>query len=395
MRRQRTHTKQNTDMNANQILAIAIVLLILGGCGSPHQENQQVGTLYAKYDALLPELLEKRSIPGVAIAVIQNGNPVWSKGYGYSVKHSHTPLTSDTRFNIGSVSKAITAWAVLKLVESGLVELDAPADHYLKRWHLPQSDFDNSQVTVRRLLNHTSGLSTYPISESFNAYRHGSPMPSIAEALSRSYGSFGKLRLVQQPGKSFQYNNGNYAILQLLIEDVTGESFPAFMQHTIFNPLGMKHTGYHRTSSVAMAYGEGNEPRQQFDYVEQASGGIFTTVSDLATFVSAIDSSDSSLPGRGVLKPSTVENMISPSDETNGQYGLGYQMAPLKKNGYFVAHQGANEGFRSLFLFDREKRCGIVILTNSDVGGRIVADIVCVWAKSTGIELSNPCPDSQ
>jgi CubicO group peptidase (beta-lactamase class C family) len=87
--------------------------------------------------------------------------------------------------------------------------------------------------------------------------------------------------------------------------------------------------------------------------------------------------------------------MITPSKESNGQYGLGYQMSPLKKNSYFVAHQGANEGFRSLFLFDPEKRSGIVILTNSDIGGRIVADIVCVWADSNGIDLSNPCPDDQ
>jgi len=373
-------------------LTVAISLLIVASCGNPHPEGQQGNTISAKYDAFVPGLLDERGVSGVAIAVIQNGVPIWSKGYGYADRNSRREVTSDTRFNIGSVSKTLTAWAVMALVEKGIVEIDAPADRYLKRWHLPQSEFDNNQITVRRLLNHTSGLSTYPISESLNAYRPGSPMPSIVEALSRSYGSFGKLRLVQQPGSSFQYNNGNYAILQLLIEDVTSESFSVFMQRTIFDPLGMRHTGYQRTSSVAMAYGEGNEPRQPFDYVEQASGGIFTTVSDLATFVAAIDSSDRSLPGRDVLKPSTVEEMIRPSKETNHQYGLGYQMAPLKKNGYFVAHQGANDGFRSLFLFDGEKRSGIVILTNSDVGGRIIADIVCVWAKFVGIELSNPCP---
>lgn len=371
-----------------------MTFLMVGSCDNHRQKGQQGDPISSKYDALVPELLNKTGVSGVAIAVIKNGVPIWSKGYGFSDRKSRKEVTTDTRFNIGSVSKTLTAWGVMKLVETGIVELDVSVDRYLKRWHLPQSEFDNSRVTVRRLLNHTSGLSTYPISESFNAYPPGSSMPSIVEALSRSYGSFRKLRLVQEPGKSFQYNNGNYAILQLLIEDVTGKSFSVFMQRSIFEPLGMQHTGYHRTSSVAMAYGEGNKPRQQFDYVEQASGGIFTTASDLATFVAAIDSSDSSLPGRGVLKPSTVEEIITPSKETNNQYGLGFQMAPLKKNSYFVAHQGANEGFRSLFLFDREKRSGIVILTNSDVGGRIIADIVCVWAKYVGIELSNPCPDN-
>lgn len=372
---------------------ILILLLFVIGCNNPRQDAQQSDGLSAQYDALIPKLLQRRGVPGVAIAVIRSGVPIWSNGYGFSDKEAAKHISSDTRFNIGSVSKAMTAWGVMRLVEQGLIELDVPVDQYLKRWHLLPSDFDNSQVTVRRLLTHTSGLSTYPIGESFNAYPPGSPMPPIVEALSRSYGSFGKLRVVRQPGKSFEYNNGNYAILQLLIEDVSGQRFADFMQQTIFNPLGMRNTGYERTPSVTKAYGENNEPRQPFDYVEQASGGVFTTVSDLALFVSAIDSNDTNPSGRGVLKTAAVAEMITPSKETNGQYGLGYQMAPLRKEGYFVAHQGANEGFRSLFLFDRAKRSGIAILTNSDTGGRIVADIVCAWAKSSGIELSNPCPE--
>ncbi|MEW6703072.1 MAG: serine hydrolase domain-containing protein [Bacteroidota bacterium] len=389
-------------MNTNQAfkLTVPILFLIVEGCNDPRQNVQQGDTIFAQYDALFPELLEKRDVPGVAIAIIQNGIPIWSNGYGFSYKHSDKRVTSDTRFNIGSVSKAITAWAVMKLVERSLIELDAPVDRYLKRWHLPKSDFDNHKVTVRRLLNHTAGLSVYPAGVTVDPaglYRPGDKLPTLEESLSRSRGSFGVLRVIREPGTRYEYNNGGYAILQLLVEEVTGETFADYMQRAIFSPLRMYNTGYHWSpelqTAVAAPYNEHGEVWPHYLGVEQGSGGVFTTVSDLALFVAAIDSSGVGLPGRGVLKPSTVVEMLAPSKETNGQYGLGYQMAPLKKNGYFIAHQGANEGFRSLFLFDREKRSGIVILTNSDVGTRIVADIVCVWAKSVAIELSNPCPD--
>ena len=284
----------------------------------------------------------------------------------------------------------------MALVEKGIINLDTPVDYYLKRWQLPDAGFDNNKVTVRRLLNHTSGLSIYPMSASINGYLPDEKLPSLHEVLSKSYNGYGKLRLIQNPGSGFQYNNGNYLILQLLIEDVTGHSFSDYLQQKIFKPLSMVNTGCawnkEIADNIATPYNQEGESWPHFQYVEEASGGIYTTITDLTKFVAAMDSSDGNPPGRGVLKPETIHLMISPAEETGNQYGLGYQIATLKKYGYFASHHGSNEGFNALFLMDTKKRAGVVIMTNSDSGGRVVGEIVCEWAKWAGIELSEPCP---
>ncbi len=393
------HKDMHEPLPITTLLNAALLILIIGCSGSkPTPRLDSLDALVTKLDALVPGLLEERGVPGAAISLIQNGKSVWSNGYGLADKNTKRPVTINTHFNIGSISKTFTAWAVMTLAEKGLIDLDTPVARYLKRWRLPKSDFDNNKVTVRRLLSHTAGLSVYPASASINGYLPGEKMPALEEALSRSYGSFGQLRVIREPGTSFEYTNGSYVILQLLIEDVTGQSFADYMQDNVFTPLGLTKTEYEWTpeleASVATPYNQNGEPWPHFQGVEQASGGVYTTAGDLARFVAAIDSSEGNLSGGGVLKPETVLNMIVPAGESDGQYGLGYQMTPLKKDGYFVAHQGANEGFRALFLFDIENRAGIVILTNSDAGGRIMGEIVCAWAKWAAIELSEPCPNS-
>src|ERR1700730_7106643 len=103
-------------------------------------------------DAVTPSLLREYAVPGAAVALIQKGRVVWMHGYGFADAASAAPITPETVFNVGSISKSPTAWAVMRLVDSGKVDLDRPVDFYLKRWHLPASGFDNAQVTVRRVL---------------------------------------------------------------------------------------------------------------------------------------------------------------------------------------------------------------------------------------------------
>lgn len=370
-----------------------MIIPLIAGCSMNSGQNTEHVSLIGDYDSVVPQLLEKRAVPGIAIAVIQDGSVIFSRAYGYSRMEPASLVSDTTRFNIGSVSKSMTAWGVMKLVEDGMIDLDDDVDQYLERWHLPSTDYDNRRVTIRRLLNHTSGLSTYPINESINGYPVGSTLPSIEEALSREYPVFGNLRLIEQPGENYHYNNGNYLILQLLIEDVTGKSFQKYMDSVVFDPLSMQHTGYANNRDVATGYDENNEPYAIVDYVERGSGGVMTTAKDLASFLCAIDSDGEHEPGRGILKPETVDMMLTPTLETRGLSGLGYQVNLLRKFGYFIGHEGANEGFRSIFLFDPQKHAGIVILSNSDKGGRIFAEVICMWTKWAGIELAYPCPE--
>jgi CubicO group peptidase (beta-lactamase class C family) len=382
---------------AGLILACAVALSPAIACLSAARQTA-ADSLAAELDSLVPGLLKQHGVPGVSLAVIRSGEVVWAKGYGFADQSQRTPVRPETRFNIGSVSKTLTAWAVMTLAEKGLVELDAPVDRYLKRWHLPASEFDHGKVTVRRLLSHTAGLSIYPAGitvDPAGMYRPGERMPTLVETLARSRGSYGQLRVVREPGTSYQYNNGGYAILQLLIEEVTGETFAAYLQRTIFQPLRMTSTGYEWSAelqaAVATPYKSNGEAWPHYQFVEQAAGGVYTTASDLARFVAAVSGTKDQPPGRGVLKAQTVQQMIAPAEGTNRLYGLGYKMAPVSKDVQLVTHDGANEGWKAMFLIHPPKGEGLVMLTNSDVGQKIMAQIACACFARTTVDLSPLC----
>jgi CubicO group peptidase (beta-lactamase class C family) len=202
--------------------------------------------------------------------------------------------------------------------------------------------------------------------------------------------------VVAESGTRFEYNNGNYNVLQLLIEDVTGKPFAEYMQETLFKPLGMPNTSYKWTpelqAAVATPYNPNGEVWAHYQGVGQGSGGAYTTASDLARFVAAaMPETKGASAGRGVLKPETVRQMIVPADNTNGDYGFGYKMFPVSKEVRLISHDGANEGWRAMFLMDPEKGDGIVILTNSDIGGKIMGPIVCAWSERTTIDMSPLC----
>lgn len=122
-------------------------------------------------DAIAPRILRQYSVPGVAVALIKNGEVVWMKGYGVADTTSTKPITPETLFNVGSISKTATGWGLMRLVDGGKINLDAPVDSYLKRWRLPPSSFDNDQVTIRRLLSHTAGISIHDYADGIRICR--------------------------------------------------------------------------------------------------------------------------------------------------------------------------------------------------------------------------------
>ena len=368
------------------------VMALIVGCGRNSEPPLAAAPhdLETRFRALVPGLLARNPVPGVQIAVIDEGAVAWWGSFGVADLRRSKPVTDHTLFNIGSVSKSVAAWGVLALVDDRAdIELDSSVNPYLTRWHIPESDFDENAVTLRRLLSHTSGLSTLPASESFTY------PPSLADILSTSYGSFGRLRLVREPGSAFEYNNGNYVLLELLIEDVTHLKFATHMQRIVLGPLGMEASTYAPTTDqLATPYDANKRPLPQ-DHADigVASGGLYSTATDLARFVAAtMQGPDGSVPGKGIIGPETVTAMVAPSAETGGRYGLGYKMLPVSKDLTLIGHDGSNPGWVSTFMAAPEKGVGIVVLTNSDVGGSIVADIVCAWADwEADIELTGLC----
>src|SRR5512139_2555671 len=260
--------------------------------------------LIKKVDRIAPQLLEQYKVPGAAMGLVWEGEVVWSEGYGLEDKERSMPVTGDTVFQVGSISKAVTSWGVMKLVEDGHLELDAPVEQYLTRWHLPLSNFDPSGVTIRRLLSHSAGLSV----EGYPGLPPDVQLPSLEESLSGNNGGAGEVRITMQPGAQFSYSGGGYTLLQLIIEEVTGEAFSAYMQREVLDPLGMFHSSFEWRADLrpttAVAYSETGAPLPNYLFTEKAPAGLYTTSPDLARFVAAEMPGPHGEPaGRGVLSP--------------------------------------------------------------------------------------------
>jgi CubicO group peptidase (beta-lactamase class C family) len=206
-------------------------------------------------------------------------------------------------------------------------DLDAPVDRYLKRWHLPTSGPDPSGVTLRRLLSHTAGLARGPVT--FNHPRR--PSPTLERIFSGEV-LFGEpVHFIQDPGAGHSYSNAGYVLVQMLIEDVTGEPFPDYMQREVLDPLGMRHSHFGWTPELQAAaprpYGVHGEPLPFLRVIELSAGGLMGPVPEYARFLAAaMPGPHGEPPGRGVLKPETVSLMLAPQPGTDGQAGLGYAL---------------------------------------------------------------------
>lgn len=261
------------------------------------------------------------------------------------------PVDADTLFQVASLSKWITAWGVLSLVEAGRLDLDAPVSAYLTRWRLPADGYDPEAVTIRRLLSHTAGLTD---GLGYGGFEPGEPVQSLEESLTRavdaSPGADGRTRVGSAPGSEWRYSGGGYTLLQLLIEEVTGERFEAYMQRAVLDPLGMRRSTYEpdlsRTTNVATFYDRDGSEATHYCFTALAAASLYTTAADLSRLVQAHVPGDGGEPaGRGVLAPETLARMREPHAARYGAdiWGLGVILyAPLGNGDFIIGHDGNN-----------------------------------------------------
>ena len=327
----------------------------------------------------MPSLLSQYNVPGAEIACIHNGDVAWTQAYGALNAHTNAPLHTDLVFNFGSCGKVLTAWGIMRLVEEGKINLDAPANRYIKRYQIRSTQFDPNEVTIRRLLSHTAGLTVH----GFSDYPEGDQLPSLIEMLNGKNQSDGSVYIKWRPGSRMQYSGGGFVILQLIIEDVTGKSFANFMEQEVAKPLGITSLRWawnpesiHR---AAIPYDSNNQPVGYRQLACQAIGSEVATVSDFALFVAAaIEGPNGEPVGRGVLKPQTVQQMLQAQANTRGTVGLGYGLQSIL--GERVAlHSGGNPGWRALFLLDLKRREGFVFASSSSNGSPLASAIGMLW----------------
>lgn len=295
------------------------------------------------------------------------------------------PVGQDSVFQVASLGKWVAAVGVMTLVEDGLVDLDTPVSRYLTRWQLPESAFDNDGVTVRRLLSHTAGLDD---GLGYSGFDDPGEVQALEDSLTRardaSSGKSGVVRVGHEPGSQWAYSGGGYTLLQLLIEEVSGEPFDAYMERRVFRPLAMNRTTFDHTKASRMGLAKnfrsdgGTEPFKHYSAL--AATSLFTTTADLAKFIRAHDPQSS----RRVLSPGTLRTMREPHASRLGAsiWGLGAMLfAPLEDGEYIVGHDGSNEpAINSAARLDPTTGNGIVIIeTGSEFLATTLASEWVFW----------------
>lgn len=352
---------------------ITIMILGMSSFISTAQKNTHQ-ELIATLNAETPIALKEHKVPGLAIAIIENGEVVLKKGYGLADVANKKEVSINSGFNIGSISKMFTAWGIMKLVEDDKIKLDDPVSTYLKRWKLPKSEFDTHKVTIRGLLSHTSGLNVH----GYNGYESKSELPTLTDCLSGILNADEKVNLVGEPESKWDYSGGGYTILQLVIEEVSGMSFEDYMEKTIFKPLHMKNSSFTIGKKIlkksAKAYDENAKEIPLRQFTAKAAAGLHTTVEDLILFAQA------SFTENKVLSHDSINQLITPTDLSKGNYGMGYMIMNRFGDFTLTGHGGSNEGWQSGFMIDFATKSCIIVLTNGDSGKNVLFGSMKSWA---------------
>ena len=342
-----------------------------------------------RVDDLVREQMRLRHVPGLALAVVRDGRVVKEQGYGLASVELNAPVTPATVFEIGSVSKQITAAAVMLLVEEGKVGLDDPVAKYL-----PEAPAEWGGVTVRHLLTHTSGLKNYTGLAGFE----------LTERLKRDefVRRIAAHPLAFAPGEAHSYGNTNYNLLGFVVEAASGRPYWEFVQERIFRPLGMTSTADRDPRNVIPNRAAGYEWEggrlvgRDYDLTDVFSAGaIVSTVRDLVRW-------DAALESERLLKRSSLELVWSPVRLNGGKsypYGFGWYIESLRGH-RVVRHNGQTAGFAASIARYTDDRLTVIVLTNLGtigLAGRINQQVAKLYVPALSLrELGGrPDPDAR
>jgi len=308
-------------------------------------------------------------VPGISVAVFDDFKVVWAKTYGVKHAGQAVPVTLDTLFQAGSISKPVAVMAALSFVERGRFSLDEDINAKLVSWKVPDNEFTRTEkVTLRRLMSHSAGLTVH----GFPGYAMGSDVPTLSQVLDGTPpANTAPVRVNLVPGTTFRYSGGGTTVIQLALVDQLRTPFPQIMDETVLGPLGLRNSTYEqplppeRAAHAAVGHrrnGKSVEGRWHV-YPEMAAAGLWTTPWDLAQVAIEVARSKGGRSNR-VLTRDTVRLMLTPQA---GEAGLGFFVDATGKTDRF-GHGGADEGFQAMLTAFAATGRGAVVMTNSDNG---------------------------
>lgn len=351
-------------MRTKTLLLGLVVFFLLMPASLAAQSNGSIPTV----DAFVHERMDSLNIPGAALAIVREGEIVHLAGYGVA-NEAGDPVTPQTPFLLASLSKPITAVAVMQLIEAGQIELDAPIQRYLP-WLLP-----DTPITVRHLLHQTSGL------DETRGYRRNLE-PDAPDALVASIRGLADTELNNPPGTTFEYSNSNYDVLGLLIETITGQPYPDYIQANIFSPLEMNNSfaalDTARAAGMSAAFypffgrQTNFDDRMPYTRAVQPSAGLIGSAEDMAHFVLA-QLQDGRYQTTQLLSSTGMTALHTPDPATGPdvQYAMGWAVWPFDDAALpgdeaptALSHGGEWLGFSNLMLLIPEYDLGLVLLMN-------------------------------
>ena len=355
-------------------LPLCLLILLCAGVAPARQapapapqQQQRPAPLAAEkvkqIEALVAAEMAKQKIPGMSVAVVAGGEPRWAAGFGMQDIENEVPARATTVYRLGSISKPITAVAVMQLFERGRLDLDAPVQKYCPAF--PEKQWP---VTTRQLLGHLAGVRHYKSEEEFNSTRF---YASVTDGLAM----FKDDPLLSEPGTKYTYTTHGYSVLGCVVEGASGQTFADFTRENIFKPAGAERLRVDSIADIIKGRAQGyritdkgeltNSPLADNSY-KVPGGGFVSTVEDLARFAAA-------LQGGRLLKRETVELMYARQKTKDGKetaYGLGWSVFARPTGERAVGHSGGQQRISTFLHMQPDQGLAVVIMSNLE-GARL------------------------
>lgn len=327
----------------------------------------------------LRERMEHYNTPGVSIAVINDFEIEWARGFGVRDVRSSENVTAETMFQAGSIAKTVFALGVMRLAQEGELSLDEDVNAYLSSWRVPANAGWQPKVTLRQLLSHTAGLTVH----GFPGYQAYEELPSVPQILDgHAPSNTPKVEVNILPGTQFRYSGGGITVAQQVLIDLLKKPFPQIMDELVIDPLGLSNSTYAqplpnsggRGAATAHSYKSTPVKGDFHSYPEMAAAGLWATATDLAKVGVELIKVLGDRKSPSILRKDMIEAMLTPQlphqRVGEGEFvGLGF-FCSGKDKGFRFGHSGRNKGFIAELQLYKNQGKGAVILINSDEGAR-------------------------
>ncbi|WP_433947821.1 serine hydrolase [Bacillus tropicus] len=351
---------KNTIYKLSLICILCNVLIL---CITPPKVYAQQNTKVT-LDKYIEKFIKEQNIPGAAVAIVHNKEVFFTKTMGVTGE-SEKKVTSKTPFAIGSISKSLTALAIVKLIEDKKIKLEDPVQRYLP-WFKLKNPQISSAITIQHLLTHTSGISTY------EGLSLSDKQSKSSTALKENVMKLSNVKVTALPSEKYQYSNANYMILGALIEEVTNETYSSYMEKHVFQPLNMNGAAASKENAYEKGYLTGYQswfgiPRKSvvcYDNAGAPYGYITANLEDMIQYIMFLNRPEDAQ----LLKQENMHLYLSPLYKKNSEkgYGFGVRTTNINESETMIWHSGSMPDARAELFNLNESGWGGVILTNKN-----------------------------